>query len=317
MFTVFSIPKAFKGGHTDVIQRNAVQSWIRLHPDIDVILCADDPGVKEVAEEFGVRHVPDVARNEFGTPIIRSALDRVREIARHEILCFVNADIILLRDFADAVRRVSFNDYLMVGQRWDVPITTLWDFDGADWEGALRQFTRDKGELHIPAGSDYFVFPRNSKLVDLPMVGVGRPGWDCWFIYYARSLNLPVIDVSQTVTVLHQNHDYSHVPKDSGGTTTGRDWHGPEVEMTLQMLERNGHFFDLLDATHLMTRESLRRANSYEYLRRRWSRFPVHYPRLAPVFNIVDKLSWTIAPIARMALPGQSAKRGSVKQPGP
>ncbi len=316
MFTLFSIPKAFRGGHIEVIQRNALQSWIRLHPDIEIFLCADDAGVKEVAEEVGVGYVPDVARNEFGTPMVRSAFDKVRQIARHDTLCFINADIILLSDFVDAVRRVDFDDYLLVGQRWDVPITALWDFVNSDWEGSLRQFTEERGELHIPAGSDYFVFPRHSALVDLPPFGVGRPGWDCWFIFYARKLRLPVVDVSQAVTVLHQNHDYGHVPKSSGGTKTGRDWQGPEADMTHRIVESTGHFFDLLDATHLMTRDSLYPASDFEHLRRRWYRLPVHYPCLAFLFRIVDRLGtgW-IGPVARMMVPGQRPDPKGVKAP--
>ncbi len=39
VFTLFTIPKAFHG-HTDVIQRNAINSWIRLHLGCEIILLA-------------------------------------------------------------------------------------------------------------------------------------------------------------------------------------------------------------------------------------------------------------------------------------
>lgn len=309
MFTIFSIPKAFKGDHTDVIQRNAVQSWIRLHPDVQVFLCADDPGVKEVAEELGVGYIPDVERNEFGTPLVRSAFDKVREVARYDKLCFVNADIILLNDFTDAVRRVEFDDYLMVGQRWDVPITKLWDYDHPNWEGTIRQFTEEQGRLHIPAGSDYFVFPRNSAVVDLPPFAVGRPGWDCWLIYYARKQRLPVVDMSLAVTVLHQNHDYGHVPKSSGGTTTGFNWKGPEAEAAAKIVSSTGHYFDLIDASHIMTPRSIHRPITYIHLRQRWYRIPIFYPRFSFLFAIGDKLvSKLVGPVIRMMLPRRAPK---------
>ena len=53
MLTVFSTPKPFVG-HVGVIQRNAISSWMRLHPDVEVILVGDDAGTAEVCAEFGI-----------------------------------------------------------------------------------------------------------------------------------------------------------------------------------------------------------------------------------------------------------------------
>ena len=80
--TLFTIPKAFKG-HIDVIQRNAIQSWVRLHPEIEIILFGSDEGTAEVAREFGLRHVPDVERNEFGTYLVNSVFNKAQSFARH------------------------------------------------------------------------------------------------------------------------------------------------------------------------------------------------------------------------------------------
>jgi hypothetical protein len=61
MITIFSTPKAFVG-HIDMIQRNAIQSWQRLHPDIEIILVGDDAGPAEVSGELGIRHIQTVAK---------------------------------------------------------------------------------------------------------------------------------------------------------------------------------------------------------------------------------------------------------------
>ena len=37
MITLFTLPKPFVG-HIGMIQRNAIQSWTRLHPDIDILM---------------------------------------------------------------------------------------------------------------------------------------------------------------------------------------------------------------------------------------------------------------------------------------
>jgi hypothetical protein len=72
LLTLFSIPKPFDG-HIGVIQRNALESWTRLRPACEIVLFGDEPGVAEVARELSLKHVPDVTRNEFGTPLVNSS----------------------------------------------------------------------------------------------------------------------------------------------------------------------------------------------------------------------------------------------------
>jgi hypothetical protein len=46
----------------------------------------------------------------------------------------------------------------------------------------------------------------------MPDFTIGRSGWDNWTIYHARQLGWEVIDITQAAMVIHQNHDYSHLP---------------------------------------------------------------------------------------------------------
>ena len=98
MLTFFSTPKPFRG-HINVIQRNAIQSWLRIHPGVEVILLGDDEGAAETCREFGIRHVPQVARNEHGTKYLASIYDRAQALSRHDLLCYVNCDIVLMSNF--------------------------------------------------------------------------------------------------------------------------------------------------------------------------------------------------------------------------
>src|SRR6266699_3597518 len=128
MLTIFSIPKPFEG-HIAIIQENAIVSWVRLQPACEIILCGDEKGIAEVAARFKVKHFPNIARNEYGTPFINSAFDEVAREASSPLMCYVNADIILMKDFCDAIRRIRFRRFLMVGSREDVDLTTLWDYE--------------------------------------------------------------------------------------------------------------------------------------------------------------------------------------------
>ena len=99
LLSLFSVPKAF-ADHAGVIQRNAIQSWARLGPDVEIILCGDETGVGEAAAELGVRHVPDVRRSEHGTPLLDSVFRAASGAARSPLLGYVNTDIILFPDFS-------------------------------------------------------------------------------------------------------------------------------------------------------------------------------------------------------------------------
>ena len=204
MITIFSIPKSFKG-HIDIIQRNAILSWLKLSPKCEIILFGDDNGVVEVAQEFNILHISEVKKNEFGTPLLSSAFNLTRKTAKGDILVYVNSDIILLSDFIPAVKKIDLDLFLMNGRRWDIDITKLFDFDNDNWEKELLKEIENRGVLHGYSGIDYFIFPKNLSC-QLPKFAVGRPGWDNWFIYHLKSLKVPIIDSSEVVTAVHQNH---------------------------------------------------------------------------------------------------------------
>ena len=46
----------------------------------------------------------------------------------------------------------------------------------------------------------------------MPEFAIGRAGWDNWMIYKALKNGWHVIDATPSLMVIHQNHDYSHLP---------------------------------------------------------------------------------------------------------
>ena len=279
MLTIFSVPKPFVG-HIGVIQRNALQSWSHLYPPCEIVLCGDELGIEEAAREFRTKWIPTLTRNDFGTPLLNSVFHQVREEASQRLLCYVNADIILLSDFLKAVRCIRFRKFLMAGQRWDMNIKGACDFNNPDWEGHLRAHLAKDGRLHPPAGSDYFVFPKDSDIGRFPPFAVGRPAWDNWLIYRARQLRIPVIDATKVVTVVHQNHDYAHMRKESD-----RRWKGSEADRNRELAGGWECVFTLLDATHLMTSKGVRPAFGYLYLKRRWQTLPILVRGIRPILR--------------------------------
>lgn len=249
---IFTAPKPFTDPHIRTIQRNAIQSWLRL-PDVQVILVGEEDGLAETAAEFGLLHLPDVRRNQHGTPLVSSIFQLAREAAEAPLLAYVNADILLLPDFTEAARRAAarVENFLLVGQRWDLDVTEPLDFSGEGWAAALRQRAQQEGKLHPPAGSDYFIFPRR-LFRDMPDFAIGRAGWDNWMIYKARRAGWPVIDGTPSVFIIHQNHDYHHLP---GGVPHYRQ---PETFENIRLAGgRAATRFTLADVTHRLTADGL------------------------------------------------------------
>lgn len=268
MLTIFSIPKSFNG-HSNITQRNAIQSWTLLRPKCEIILFGDDEGVAEAAAEFGALHVPGVKKNECGTPLLDSAFNLAQKLAKNNTLVYVNADIILMSDFIPAIQKIKKQLFLMSGRRWDLDIKEEIDFDDPDWENKLRNLISRNGKLHGLSGMDYFIFPRNLQL-SLPSFAVGRPGWDNWLIYNTRSLKIPVIDATEAITIIHQNHDYSHSPF---GRKAKVD--GPELQQNIKLAGGSVNMCTLRDADWVLTKEELRKS---KFPRRIFTILSLFYP---------------------------------------
>jgi len=212
VLTIFTAPKPFEDAHINIIQRNAILSWLSLGASVQVLLVGDEFGTSQVAQEYAIQHLPQVSCNAYRTPLVSSIFELARRHSDSPLLAYINADIIVLPDFLAVARQVQMQlqRFLLVGQRWDLDLPVPLDFSPG-WQEALQAEVQLHGRLHQPAGSDYFIFPRELYL-DLPAFAIGRAGWDNWMIYHGVHQPWPVIDATQAVTVIHQNHDYHHMP---------------------------------------------------------------------------------------------------------
>jgi hypothetical protein len=216
LLTIFAAPKPFTNPHIATIQRNAIRSWKALGPEVEVFLMGQEVGLPEAAAEIGVRLFENVRlTKETKTPYVSSMIQTARENSTSPLLLCINADVLLLPEFLDAVRNLAAwadgkQDFLMVGPRWDLDVPYLLDF-APGWDEKIRAEVRTHARTHAPLGSDYFLFPRDS-FRDIPDFAMGRSAWDNWMIYHHRSKKLPVINGTLEINLVHQNHDYSHLP---------------------------------------------------------------------------------------------------------
>jgi hypothetical protein len=251
MLTFFTTAKPFRG-HDGITQKNALKSWTILDPDAEVILFGNEDGAAEVAEELRLHHERHVARNEFGTKRLDFLFSRAQAIARHDLLCYINCDILLMQDFRDTLKRVraAHSQFLMVGRRWDIEVAVPVDFardsGRGDWGARLRAQVLREGRRRGPEWIDYFVFSRGLYR-DVPPFVVGRVFWDNWLVWKALAENHPVIDVSASALAVHQNHDYGYHAQGRPGVFCGA-----EAERNYELAGGWKHLRTIADATEVL-----------------------------------------------------------------
>lgn len=240
--TIFSAPKPFSDAHINTIQRNAIQSWTRLGSEVEVLLIGEETGLAQAAADYGVPLLTGVLRNASGTPLVSSIFELARQASRSPLLAYVNADILLLPDFVLGARQTAgqLAEFLLIGQRWDLDVRSLLDFSSG-WEARLADDLKRRGRLHLPAGSDYFTFPRH-LFAEMPAFAIGRAGWDNWMIFHALSQGWPVVDGTASIHVIHQVHDYSHLP---GGKP---HYELPESRQNEALAGGGAHMYMVLDS---------------------------------------------------------------------
>ena len=212
LITIFAIPKPFNTG-TDQIQRNAINSWSRLGTDVEVLLIGDGTGISEIAAELEVRHVGGLKSNQHGTPLVSSAFEIAHRETQSPFLVYCNCDVILLPDFLDAIKLLAqtqnFTRWVAFGRRTDLNVQREIDFDQVQ---QIQQLHDDCDQNGVPSSNvckEYFIFNRQ-LYPNVPDFAVGRGNWDNWMIHFAKEQNIPAINLSDTVRVIHQEHDYTH-----------------------------------------------------------------------------------------------------------
>ena len=245
MLTIFSTAKPFRGGD-HIRQRNALRSWTLLHPDCEVILFGDVPGAREVAAELGIQHVPEVLRSQHGSVRLDDMFAHAQEIARHDLLCYANCDVVFLDSFIRAIAAVAdwSKSFLTIGQRWDTPVEGPVNFDEPNWQRRVRDEALRAGKKQLPGAVDYFVFSRG-LYSQMPPLVIGRVYWDHWLVWKARSMKVPVIDASADVLAIHQNHDHSYHPAGLEGVRMD-----PESKRNRALAGGQWHLYTIEHATH-------------------------------------------------------------------
>jgi hypothetical protein len=286
MITFFTIPKPFRGLFA-TIQRNAITSWTKLTPRPEVILMGDDAGVADFAAELGLLHCPQVATNEYGTPVVSGLFRLARAHASYRILNYINTDIILFDDYKNVADFAEnyLDRFLIAGRRQDLYVDTDLDFSVSDWQDQLRAETQARGRFHPNSGVDYFIFDRD-LFFNVPDFAVGRTFYDNWFFWYCRNRGVDIIDATEVMTCVHQDHERSYssigrVPVNQMNLLRRSD----EAARNVRLGGGRLHAYKIMDATHKLTASGLVPVSGARYWPYRVRRFLATHPLTTPVFR--------------------------------
>lgn len=268
MLTIFSCPKAFEG-HIGTIQYNAILSWAHLNPPPQIILIGNESGVAEVCQEHNFTHVPYLEYTEWGTPYVDSLFALGQTHASHSLVGYVNADIILMQTFVQAVNEVKKQlnlPFLVVGRRQEIRLAEKIDFN-LDWAGTMSALMEKEKRIWPPYAIDYFVFPAG-LYSQLPPFALGRMRWDNWLIYHAHSQSIPIVDVTPVNQVLHQSHDCGPIKREGYAKADN-----PESSYNETLIERWPlRMYTTWDSNFTLTAKGLKKTHWLKRLDARWER---------------------------------------------
>lgn len=223
MITIMTSCKAFKGA-TGELQIRSIRNWKALHPDVEVFVFGQAEMADTIAVQEGFSYIPGISSTAQGIPFFNAIVEYANRHAKHDMLLYLNADILLPAKLLDVLPLLEgFDRFLVCGQRIDLQEPLDKDFPDAGWEGRLpRLVAHRQAILHAVTGIDYFLFKRG-MWHGLPPLIIGRGGYDGALLAYCLRQSIPVIDASWAIPVLHQFHDYGHVAGGVGEAHRGED----------------------------------------------------------------------------------------------
>ena len=293
MITLFSTPKDFIGIFKN-IQLNALRSWRALSPDIQIIILGDSEGSREAADEIQAEYIEDVQCSPRGVPILSDLFRKADKLAKYPILTFINADIILPDNFLSAIEisTNTFSKFLMVGHRWDMDVDTLINFNIKTEYNLFWERVKTDSNKHACTGIDYFVYKRN-QWGKLPDFVIGRPGYDNWLIWKARRSLIPVVDASESVKVIHQNH-YYNLKNTIKNPSLVQDYKSHpmlnSIEGKINKKLHKGRTLNLLDANYKIIDGEINKNISKEFIIRNLHRLPIIFPEFSIPIKIYRRL---------------------------
>ncbi|MBH10199.1 MAG: hypothetical protein CMG74_07590 [Candidatus Marinimicrobia bacterium] len=284
MLTIFTTPKDFDE-EFDIIQRNALCSWRAVSNDLEIIILGDSLGAEEAATSINAKYIANVEKSVKGTPTISGMFTAVEKYAKNNLLCYVNADIVLPKNIMNisSILSEQIKKFMAVGYRWDLDVSELINFNDDQVSRKFWNNARKQAIKHPSTGIDYFIFKKYT-FKNILELAVGRLAWDNWLLWKTRRMRLPLIDVSNELFVIHQNHGYNHM-----GFKGRKDMLIDHEVLSNRSLVKN-QTLNLLDANWVMEDTKIKKKLSMDFKDRNLDSLQKIYPEFKIIIKIYKKI---------------------------
>jgi hypothetical protein len=243
---IFSSPKP-RQANTEAVQISAFRSWRRIFPKARILLFGDGATWESLAREEGLELPGPLPVGSEGGEVIRFLFEKTSQLAGDGLAMYLNSDILLDQSALTAVARLESlpGPWLASARRcclaeWAGPALKK----DEEWQ-RFYQRVREESVWGPACAMDMFLF-RGLSFEAMPLFLIGHRGWDNWMIYHARSQNIPVIDVSAAMRIIHCDHDYSYAK----GSDNFEQRPQARENVNLHLIGGEAKLFHLGHATH-------------------------------------------------------------------
>ena len=227
------------GAARDRIQRNTLFDLAALRPEVcAVVFAANGSSWAEEARLLGLEVSHEMKENQHGAPFFRSMMAWVEDsaFASAPLVGYVNGDILFGPDLVPTLALVAEkycarelgSRLLVVGKRRNTNETLDLSKVGTAKDGVVEAVSRARrgSKTFLKEALDFFFMSRGlfDWRGDFPEFVVGRAHYDNAIVIMAQRQGATIIDVSSSVTALHQNEHGDFSGDRRTRTNADRNW---------------------------------------------------------------------------------------------
>lgn len=245
---IFTVPKPFKG-EFDIIQRNAIDSWLSFKPKPKILLLGNEEGILAIAKQKQLIQIKDIKKNKYGTPLVNDIFAQAQKDSNKEVFMYINTDVVLLESPVPTIALLTkkFEKFLAVGRRYEIQIKKRMNCVEIKQMAGTSDL-RQKNNSWM----DYFIFTRG-VFDSVPPFAIGKTFWDKWLVWNTLQQNIPTIDITDQLFAIHQSHSYSMNSKTNIKTV----WTGEEALENLRLAGGWSHSATVGEASIKLTKDTI------------------------------------------------------------
>ena len=184
-----------------------IKNWLSLRPHVIPVVFTNATRIADECRRRGLDVFPVRVAAANGIPVLKFMFEDVMSTYNTTFYGYSNSDILYSNSLVETLTWISNasvdlkKPVMIVGKRTNVIYVK--ENDTTSWTKLHAVATR-RGKLFVGRAEDYFITSRPYPWKDIAEVVIGRPAYDNWLVYNARTYNHTVIDATKTLLAVHQ-----------------------------------------------------------------------------------------------------------------